>query len=320
MSGDAYAMGDSSGGIESCLMGKRKISAKEAVAAIRLGMDDSALMKEYGLARSGLQSLFDKLVTGGYLDLAEVQERMPGFLGTVDISEAVLPTKGNGTQGAPQPQTGRAGAWINAQEAARDVRAGLDDAALMGKYRLTSRGLRSMVDKLVTVGLITQADLDRRRLGLQEHTVALREEMLSLDDVFEYLGQTVPAKAVPPEEIKLDQIAKDTKKLAAPDISPARPQQAEQAPMAFKSPWHDNPLIVIPLLIGFFPLGFYALYLNSKLSTRNKSLITVAWISLAIISLILASEWLPWPWSLGFWTAGNPLTILSHSCIASDDQ
>jgi hypothetical protein len=54
-------------------MAKRKISAKEAVAAIRLGMDDSALMKEYGLARSGLQSLFDKLVTGGYLDLAEVK-------------------------------------------------------------------------------------------------------------------------------------------------------------------------------------------------------------------------------------------------------
>jgi hypothetical protein len=281
-------------------MAKRKISAKEAVAAIRLGMDDSALMKEYGLARSGLQSLFDKLVTGGYLDLAEVQGRVPGFLGTIDLSEAVCPTKGDGTQGAPQPQTGRAGAWINAQEAARDVRSGLDDAALMGKYRLTSRGLRSMVDKLVTVGLITQADLDRRRLGLQEHTVALREEMLSLDDVFEYLGQTAPAKPVPPEEITSNHITKDTKKLATPDKSPHRPQQAEQAPRDIKSPWHDNPLLVIPLLIGFFPLGFYALYINSKLSRKSKVIITMAWISLVIVGTIVSSAWLQWPLSLGF--------------------
>jgi hypothetical protein len=280
-------------------MAKRKISAKEAVAAIRSGMNDSALMTEYGLARTGLQSLFDKLVTSGYLDLAEVQGRLPGFLGTVDISEAVFPTKGDGTQGAPQPQTGRTGAWINAQEAARDVRAGLGDAALMGKYRLTSRGLRSMVDKLVAVGLITQADLDRRRLGLQEHTVSLREEMLSLDDVFEYLGQTAPAKAVQPEEIRSDQITKDTKKLAAPDKSPERPQQAEQASMAIESAWYDNPLIMIVSLIGLFPLGFYALYLNSKLSTANKGLIIVVWISLVIVGMIVASEWLDWSWSPG---------------------
>lgn len=281
-------------------MAKRKISAKEAVAAIRSGMNDSALMKEYGLARTGLQSLFDKLVTSGYLDLAEVQGRLPGFFGTVDISEPVFPTKGDGAHGAPQPQKGRTGAWINAQEAARDVRAGLDDAVLMGKYRLTSRGLRSMVDKLVTVGLITQADLDRRRLGLQEHTVALREEMLSLDDVFEYLGQTAPAKAVQPEEIRSDHITKDTKKPAAPDKSPERPQQAEQAPRATKSPWHDNPLIVIVSLIGLFPLGFYALYLNSKLSRKSKVIITMAWISLVIVGMIVATEWLDWPWFPGF--------------------
>jgi hypothetical protein len=107
-------------------MAKRRISAKEAVAAIRLGMDDSALMKEYGLAPSGLQSLFDKLVTSGYIDLAEIQGRMPGYLGTVNIADPFLPSEGDGNRGAPQPQTGKSGAWINAQEAARDIRAGLD--------------------------------------------------------------------------------------------------------------------------------------------------------------------------------------------------
>ncbi len=225
---------------------------------------------------------------------------MPGFLGTVHISEAVFPTEGDETEGVPQPQTGRSGAWINAQEAARDIRVGLDDAALMEKYRLTSRGLRSMVDKLVAVGLITQADLDRRRLGLQEHTVALREEMLSIDDVFEYLGQIAPAKAVPPEEIRSDGITKHTKKLAAPDKNAERPRQAEQVPSHIESRWHDNPLIVILSLIGLFPLGFYALYLNSKLSRISKVIITIAWISLVIVTMIVASEQLDWPWFPGF--------------------
>jgi hypothetical protein len=221
-------------------------------------------------------------------------------LGTVNIADPFLPSEGDGNRGAPQPQTGKSGAWINAQEAARDIRAGLDGAVLMEKYRLTSRGLRSMVDKLVAVGLITQADLDRRRLGLQEHTVCLREEMLSLDDVFEYLGQTAPAKAVPPEKKKLDQITKDTKTPAVPDNIPVSPQQTEEAPLAIKSPWHDNPLIVIPLLIGFFPLGFYALYLDSKLSRISKVIITMAWISLVIVGATVASEWLQWPRSPGF--------------------
>jgi hypothetical protein len=157
-----------------------------------------------------------------------------------------------------------------------------------------------MVDKLVTVGLITQADLDRRRLGLQEHTVALREEMLSLDDVFEYLGQTARAKAVPPEEITSNHITKDTEKVATPDRSPDRSQQAEKAARDTESPWHDNPFLVIPLLIGFFPLGFYALYINSKLSRKSKVIITMAWISLVIVGTIVSSAWLQWPLSLGF--------------------
>jgi hypothetical protein len=52
-------------------MAKRKISAK-GLAAIRLGMDDSALMKMWPRSER-TSKLFDKLVTGGYLDLAEVK-------------------------------------------------------------------------------------------------------------------------------------------------------------------------------------------------------------------------------------------------------
>jgi hypothetical protein len=294
---DAYALEGSSSVSESCLMAKRRISAKEAVGAIRSGMDDSALMKEYGLAPSGLQSLFDKLVTSGYLDLGEIRARMPGFMGTVNIADAVLPATKDGTGDATQDRRNRSGSWINAQEAARDIRAGLDDAALMEKYRLTSRGLRSMVDKLVGVRLISQADLDLRRLGIQENTVALREEMLGLTDLYKYLGKPAPRKAAQLEAPKPEQtIIEDTREATPPDNGAHRPQQMKQSAPVVESHWHDNPLVLIITLICVFPLGFYALYLNSRMSGRDKTLIIFIWISLVFVSLILASEWLQWPW------------------------
>ena len=67
---------------------KKAIKAKEAVADIRSGMDDAALMEKYHLSSEGLQSLFDKLVTGGFIDLSEIARRLPGFLGVVAISES----------------------------------------------------------------------------------------------------------------------------------------------------------------------------------------------------------------------------------------
>ena len=48
---------------------KKKISAKDALADIRSGMSDANLMSKYLLSNAGLQSLFDKLVTAGYIDL-----------------------------------------------------------------------------------------------------------------------------------------------------------------------------------------------------------------------------------------------------------
>jgi hypothetical protein len=294
---EAYALEGSSSALESCLMAKRKISAKEAVEAIRSGMDDSTLMKEYGLAPSGLQSLLDKLVTGGYLDLGEIQDRMPGFMGAVNIGDPVFAGTKDGTADATEDHGGRAGAWINAQEAARDIRAGLDDAALMEKYRLTSRGLRSMVDKLVGVKLITQADLDLRRLGIQENTVALREEMVGLTDMYKYLGQPAPRKTAQLASPKPEQtIIENTREVTPPDNGAHRPQQVKQSPPVVESHWHDNPLVLIITLICVFPLGFYALYLNSRLSGRDKRLIIFIWISLVFVSLTLASEWLQWPW------------------------
>jgi hypothetical protein len=61
---------------------------------------------------------------------------------------------------------------ITAREILRDVRSGLSDQDLMEKYTLSAQGLQSVFHKLVTAGVITQAELDDR-VPITERTVDL---------------------------------------------------------------------------------------------------------------------------------------------------
>ena len=173
-------------------MKKRKISARQAVVDIRSGLDDSALMEKYDLSAIGLQSLFDKLVTSGYLDFSEIQQRAPAFLGTVVISGVFSQEEIDKARDGHQQPKRKSATLVNAHEAARDIRSGMDDFSLMGKYRLSSIGLRSLFSKLISVGLIQQLDLDRRHFG-EDHTVDLAEDMLSLSAALAFLEASRPA-------------------------------------------------------------------------------------------------------------------------------
>jgi DNA-binding Lrp family transcriptional regulator len=51
---------------------------------------------------------------------------------------------------------------INAKEVARDIRSHMTDEELMEKYRLSARGLQSVLKKLLESKLITQAEFDWR--------------------------------------------------------------------------------------------------------------------------------------------------------------
>ena len=96
-------------------MAKRAIKAKEAVADIRSGMDDAALMEKYHLSAEGLQSLFDKLVTGGFIDLSEIARRLPG-LGVVAISESASSGQMGEVTASPRPLKTKSPPLINVQE------------------------------------------------------------------------------------------------------------------------------------------------------------------------------------------------------------
>ena len=63
---------------------------------------------------------------------------------------------------------------INAREAVWLIRAGKSDLDLMEKYRISTKGLESLFNKLVKSGEIEQAELNQRRLSFQRtHAVEL---------------------------------------------------------------------------------------------------------------------------------------------------
>jgi uncharacterized protein (DUF433 family) len=56
----------------------------------------------------------------------------------------------------PKPQ-------VSAKEILNHMRAGMDDATIMKKYRLSDKGLRSLFKKMLAAGLLDEADLKERR-------------------------------------------------------------------------------------------------------------------------------------------------------------
>jgi hypothetical protein len=271
------------------LMARRKISAKEAVADIRSGVGDRALMKKYGLSPDGLQSLFDKLVSTGFIDLGEMRNRLTGFLGSVVIPEAYLfAQKG---QLNDQPLKSNPTRTINAQEGARDIRLGMDDSALAEKYRLTPKGLTSLFHKLMTLGLLTQKDLDRRLLGSEDATVDLREDKLSLSDALKHLGiessgssgVKIKSEPEPPTVEPVAKASTEEEMISSVEKAAVTFDQAKRYVGPFEDTWYDKPALLILLLLGVFPLGLYGLYRTRRLSTGTKAFMIVGWFTIAAV-------------------------------------
>ncbi len=63
---------------------------------------------------------------------------------------------------------------IRAKDVVNDIRAGMDDASLMEKYRLSAKGLQRIFEKLVEGKFVTQRDLDAR-MGLQDDTADIED-------------------------------------------------------------------------------------------------------------------------------------------------
>lgn len=62
----------------------------------------------------------------------------------------------------------------------KDIRSGMDDHALMDKYRLSSRGIQDLMEKLVKAGLLAQSEVDDR-MPSYDSTVDLRDVIDKLE-------------------------------------------------------------------------------------------------------------------------------------------
>jgi uncharacterized protein (DUF433 family) len=143
---------------------KPRVKAADAVRDIRSGMSDAVLMEKYELSSKGLESLFRKLVKAGEIMEAELDQRLLWSHSShyVDLDVPVQPSD--------------AKCRIKATDAIRDIRAGMNDAAIMKKYDISVKGLSSLFRKLVMADKIEQAELDRRHIvSQQSHFVDLDE-------------------------------------------------------------------------------------------------------------------------------------------------
>lgn len=151
------------------------IKAVEAVHCIRSGMSDAELMDKFGLSSAPLHNLFEQLVKLGILKESELQARVcidPGSV-VVDVSKLEFPQP-------PSPKK----PIIDAAEALRCLKAGMDDCALMKKFKISARGLQSLFGKLVSRGVVSQAYLEKRSALVCE-SVVVNEEVPEGEDLSE---------------------------------------------------------------------------------------------------------------------------------------
>jgi hypothetical protein len=140
---------------------KMQINSRQAVEAIRSGMSDLALMEKFALSARGLQRLFKKLVAAGELEQLEVHARLlasqQSHVVDLIISQRVHTKK----------------ARIEADQAIRDIRAGVSDSELMQKYNVSAKGLESLFRKLLAASLISRRELAGRRNSFKRAEIAV---------------------------------------------------------------------------------------------------------------------------------------------------
>lgn len=149
---------------------EKAIRAIEAVQAIREGLDDAALMERFNVTAKGLQSLFDQLEAAGILSREELEYR-----GKQQSSGVVLKKQGDASSHQRK-------LVVDAAEALRCIRAGMDDPTLMKRFKLSAKGLESLFKKLVAVNAISPEELEERShhghssVVVEENTEHLRRE------------------------------------------------------------------------------------------------------------------------------------------------
>jgi hypothetical protein len=129
-----------------------KIFAVDVLNCLRSGMDDVALMKRYNLSASGLERLFKKMVGTGTMSQGELERLLPQRHSQIEVEE-------------PKAQGLSIDTGVTDDELTafwKAIETGGTRGSLMDDYRLSEGELELLLSDLVSRGLATQEELDRR--------------------------------------------------------------------------------------------------------------------------------------------------------------
>jgi hypothetical protein len=121
------------------------LSAKELLEDLSNNLSDEELMRKHGLSSQGLASMFKKMLGKGLVTRNRLATRMG-----IETCEITVNLDGKVSK-----------IRVNQTEVLKDLDDNSSDDELMRKYKLSPRGLRSLLTKLHRKGLISQATLDR---------------------------------------------------------------------------------------------------------------------------------------------------------------
>lgn len=198
---------------------------------------------------------------------------------------------------------------VSAKQVLADIRSGMSDDQLIQKYGISAQGLQSLFAKLLKAGYMTQAELDQRSTAFAQ-TVDLAPEPpkrmpASAESTRDVLREFAERFNIPREDLerlkrasikdikaffdKHDIPLSEGKELvkalglktgdllsgaAAKPKSSAQDRMEETGRGEGKEPWYENSLVVILLVICFFPVGLYGLWRSSKFSPKTKKVLT----------------------------------------------
>jgi transcription initiation factor IIE alpha subunit len=121
------------------------LSAKELLEDLSNNLSDEELMKKHGLSSQGLASMFRKMLGKGLVTRSSLATRMG-----IETFEITVNLDGKASK-----------IRVNKTEVLKDLGDNASDAELMRKYKLSPKGLRSLLTKLHRKGLISRTTLDR---------------------------------------------------------------------------------------------------------------------------------------------------------------
>jgi anti-anti-sigma regulatory factor len=130
---------------------KTVLSAKQLLEDFSNNLSDKDLIQKYGLSQKGLASMFRKLLRKGLITRRALAKRLG--IESRDITVCLNRISNHKVT-------------VDAADVLRDLECNLTDQQLMHKYRLSARGIQSLMKKLLDKGLISRGAILKRKKKL----------------------------------------------------------------------------------------------------------------------------------------------------------